>query len=84
MVKRRLTFWRDGFSIEDGPLYRYDDPNNRELLAHINRGRAPLSIMDVLPGQSVDVSVEQRMQDDYVPPKKPAEKFGGSGQRLGS
>lgn len=84
VVKRRLTFWRDGFSIEDGPLYRYDDPNNRELLAHINRGRAPLSIMDVLPGQSVDVSVEQRMQDDYVPPKKPAEKFGGSGQRLGS
>jgi UBX domain-containing protein 1 len=23
---RRLTFWRDGFIVEDGPLMRYDDP----------------------------------------------------------
>lgn len=24
-VNRSLTFWRDGFSIDDGPLMRYDE-----------------------------------------------------------
>ena len=24
-VTRNLTFWKDGFSIEDGPLMRYDE-----------------------------------------------------------
>ncbi|KAJ7328373.1 hypothetical protein DFH08DRAFT_1023822 [Mycena albidolilacea] len=26
LVIRRLTFWHDGFTVEDGPLMRYDDP----------------------------------------------------------
>ena len=35
---RHLTFWRDGFSVEDGPLMRYDDPNNAQILEEINSG----------------------------------------------
>jgi UBX domain-containing protein 1 len=35
---RHLTFWRDGFSVEDGPLMRYDDPANDQILAEINAG----------------------------------------------
>lgn len=38
---RHLTFWRDGFSIEDGELMRYDDPANEEILAQINSGCVP-------------------------------------------
>jgi UBX domain-containing protein 1 len=79
-----LTFWRDGFSVEDGPLMRYDDPANREILQGIERGRAPLSLMNVQPGQPADVSVFKRMDEDYVPPKKKFVPFSGQGQRLGS
>lgn len=35
---RHLTFWRDGFSVEDGELMRYDDPANDQILAEINSG----------------------------------------------
>ncbi|KAJ3326059.1 hypothetical protein HDU76_013050, partial [Blyttiomyces sp. JEL0837] len=84
VVERALTFWRNGFSIEDGPLLRYDDPQNEEFLRAINSGRAPTAMLNVAFGQRVDVKVAHRMQEDYKPPpKKPVSAFSGSGQRLG-
>lgn len=38
VIKRTLTFWRNGFSIEDGPLLTYDDPKNQEILQAFNTG----------------------------------------------
>lgn len=35
---RHLHLWSDGFSIEDGPLMRYDEPGNQELLRSIQQG----------------------------------------------
>lgn len=35
---RHLTFWRDGFSVEDGDLRRYDDPAQAHILSEINAG----------------------------------------------
>ncbi|KAJ7857492.1 hypothetical protein B0H14DRAFT_3639106 [Mycena olivaceomarginata] len=79
---RRLTFWRDGFTVEDGPLKRYDDPANADVLAAIHAGHAPPSILNMRPGQRVDVQVSKRTEDDYVPP--PAKPFSGTGNRLGA
>ncbi|CAZ86320.1 unnamed protein product [Tuber melanosporum] len=83
-VTRSLTFWRDGFSVEDGPLMRYDDPANQDVLRAIQNGRAPLSLMNVEPGQPADVNVFRRIDEDYVPTKKKPAPFSGTGQRLGS
>ena len=80
---RHLTFWKDGFSVEDGPLMRYDDPVHRETLAMINRGVAPISILSVEPGQPVECRIAKRMNEDYIPPPKIAKPFEGHGQRLG-
>ncbi|KAJ3216471.1 negative regulator of the PHO system [Dinochytrium kinnereticum] len=83
-VERRLTFWRNGFSIEDGPLMSYSDPKNEEILRAINSGRAPTSLLNVEYGQPVEVKVEHRLEEDYKPSaKKPAASFSGSGHRLG-
>lgn len=82
-VQRVLHFWRDGFSIDDGDLYRIDDPRNAEILNLIRQGRAPLNIMNVQPGQEVDVEIKQH-NEKYVQPKKKFKPFGGSGHRLGS
>ena len=82
-VDRILHFWNDGFSVDDGDLYRSDDPRNAEILNGIRQGRAPLSIMNVMPGQEVDVEIKQH-QEDYVRPKKKYVPFGGQGTRLGS
>lgn len=82
-VDRVLHFWQDGFSIDDGDLYRIDDPRNAEILNLIQQGRAPLNIMNVQPGQEVDVEIKQH-DEKYVKPKKKFKPFEGSGHRLGS
>lgn len=82
-VRRTLHFWADGFSVDDGELFRSDDPRNAEILDGIRRGRAPLSIMNVQPGQEVDVEIKQH-DEKYVKPKPKYKPFSGPGQRLGS
>jgi len=79
---RHLTLWRDGFQVEDGELMRYDDPAQAQILSEIHAGRAPPSVLNVLPGQHVELRVAKRTDEEYVPPKG-AKTFGGSGNRLG-
>ena len=68
-VERTLHFWTDGFSVDDGPLYRADDPQNAQILALIRQGRAPLALMGVRQAQEVDVKLEEH-DTKYVRPKK--------------
>lgn len=83
---RHLTFWRDGFSVEDGELLRYDDPANAQLLSEINAGRAPLSILNVQPNEPVELRVAKRLNEAYVPTPKSHNlaTFSGTGNRLGA
>ncbi|KAJ3225079.1 hypothetical protein HDU81_008161 [Chytriomyces hyalinus] len=97
-VERRLTFWQDGFTVEFGALMRYDDPANEALLQAINNGTAPLSLLNVLPGQQVTVNIEEHLSepwtkeaaDKYAKNSKTGSKeakmkaFSGAGHRLGS
>jgi UBX domain-containing protein 1 len=79
---RILHLWNNGFSIEDGPLRRFDDAQNAADLAMIRQGRAPLHLMGVRPDQPVDVQLVKH-DEDYNPPPKVYKPFSGSGQRLG-
>ena len=81
---RELHLWRNGFSVDDGDLFRYDDPANARTLEMINTGHAPLHILNVEHGQEVDVEVHAHKDEDYVKPKKKYVPFSGSGNRLGS
>lgn len=83
-VTREITFWKQGFTVGDGPLHRYDDPANATVLDELNKGRVPVSILGVSLGQDVDVSVFRKTDEDWVPPKRKAGGFHGSGHRLGS
>ncbi|MCJ1467001.1 hypothetical protein MMC07_005623 [Pseudocyphellaria aurata] len=82
-VKRVLHFWEDGFSVDDGPLYRTDDPANADTLRLIRSGSAPQALMNVERGQEVDVQLEPH-SEKYQQPKKKYKPFSGGGQRLGS
>ncbi|KAJ5134465.1 UBX domain-containing protein 1 [Penicillium atrosanguineum] len=82
-VQRTLHFWADGFSVDDGELYRSDIPRNAEILEGIRQGRAPLAIMNVEAGQEVDVELKQH-DEKYAKPKPKYKPFSGAGQRLGS
>ncbi|KAI0340463.1 SEP-domain-containing protein [Trametopsis cervina] len=83
---RRLTFWRNGFNIEDGELMHYDDPVHAAILEEINTGRAPPAILNVQTGQQVELRVAKRTHEDYVPSVSAASArvFAGTGNRLGS
>lgn len=83
-VTRQITFWREGFTVGDGPFRRYDDSNNFQLLSELKQGRVPVSLLDVQVGQDVDVIVIRKVDEDYVPPKASQGGFHGQGQRLGS
>jgi hypothetical protein len=50
---RRLTFWRDGFTVGDGPLMRSDDPANADVPAVIHASQAPPSILNVCAAASL-------------------------------
>jgi len=80
---RILHLWEDGFSLEDGPLRRFDDAQNAADLAMIREGRAPLHLMDVRPDQPVDVQLIKH-NEPYKPQPKVYKPFSGGGQRLGS
>lgn len=41
-----ITFWLDGFTVDDGPLRRTADPENARFLADINRGQVPRELED--------------------------------------
>lgn len=83
-VSREITFWRQGFTVGDGPLQRYDDPENQQVLQELKNGRVPVSVLGVEFGQDVDVSVIKKTDEDYTPPKRKLGGFLGQGQRLGS
>lgn len=80
---RILHIWNDGFSIEDGPLRRFEDPQHAQDLQMIRQGRAPLHLMGVRPDQPVDVQLVKH-EEDYKAPPKVYKPFSGGGQRLGS
>ncbi|GAA5985491.1 hypothetical protein JCM10908_006996 [Rhodotorula pacifica] len=80
---RHLTFWQDGFSIEDGDLMRYDE--HRELLAAIQAGRAPISLLKVKHDQPVELRIAERRNEQWTrQPPPPQGPFAGSGNRLGA
>ncbi|KAF7291110.1 p47 protein isoform c [Mycena indigotica] len=68
-ILRHLTFWRDGFSVEDGPLLRYDDPQNAQLLSMLHQGVALPSLLNIQVGQRVNIVVARRTNEEYVAPR---------------
>lgn len=83
-VTRQITFWKQGFQVGEGGLFRYDDPANSYYLNELNQGRAPLKLLDVEFGQEVDVNVYRKLDESFKPPKKAVKGFQGAGKRLGS
>ncbi|SCV01291.1 LANO_0F11056g1_1 [Lachancea nothofagi CBS 11611] len=83
-VTREITFWKEGFQVNDGDLYRYDDPANSYYLNELNQGRAPLRLLNVEFGQEVDVNVNKKLDESFKLPKRKVQGFHGKGHRLGS
>lgn len=80
-----IKFWRNGFSVDDGPLRSYDDPANEDFLRSIRHGDVPRELFALAQGRGeINLNMEDHKTEDYVPVKKPLKPFTGEGHRLGS
>ncbi|KAL3898396.1 MAG: hypothetical protein SGCHY_002769 [Lobulomycetales sp.] len=86
LVERRLTFYRNGFVIDNHPevLHDYNDPRNQLFLKQLKDGMANLAFLELKQGQEVELKVEHKSEEDFQPPKPKMKAFAGSGNRLGA
>lgn len=82
-VTHTITFWTNGFTIDDGPLRRFDDPENAPFLESIRKSECPKELEPEDRRTSVRVNLTRREEDCPVPEKRRA-LFQGVGRTLGS
>eukprot|EP00741_Cyanophora_paradoxa_P007737 tig00001206_g7486.t1 len=82
---RTLTFYSNGFTVDEGPLRRFDDPANRSFLEDIEKGYAPRELEEEAGGEPVNINLVDKKGEEYKPPPGPKyTAFAGSGHTLGS
>lgn len=78
--RQTITFWRNGFTIGDGPLRGFNDPANMPFLQSIMRQEMPRE----LAGADGEVNLVKRDADYEAPPEPRYRAFTGQGRTLGS
>ncbi|KAJ7964812.1 Plant UBX domain-containing protein [Quillaja saponaria] len=84
VVTHTITFWRNGFSVDDGPLRRLDDPENAPFLESIRKSECPKELEPASRSTTVQVSLTRRDENYPEPLKHHHAPFQGVGRTLGS
>jgi len=79
-----ITFYQNGFTVDDGPLRTMDDPANAAFLTDVNRGQMPEELMGTNPNGDGDVHVIDRSSEPYKPPPVTVKPFQGEGRSMKS
>lgn len=79
-----LKLWKEGFSVDSGPLREYSDPDNREFLDYVRRGEVPQELLMEAKGGEVHLNMEDHRHETFVTSKVKVKAFGGKGHLLGS
>ncbi|KAJ0251162.1 Plant UBX domain-containing protein 5 [Hirschfeldia incana] len=82
VVMHTITFWRNGFTVDDGPLRRFDDPQNATFMQSVVRSECPRELEPIDRKTRVHVNLLKR-GDNYTEPPKPKNPFKGVGRTLG-
>ena len=90
VTKHKVTIYRNGFQVNDGPFRNSDDPNNKQFLEQMAQGYVPAELSPPpsksnSPKPVVDILLNDKREEDYVPPPPPAYiAYGGQGISLAS
>jgi len=79
-----LRLWSNGFTVDNGPLRGYTDPENNEFLRSISTGEIPRELYALSRGGEVSLNMEDHKTEEYKPVKQTLKAFTGGGQRLGN
>ncbi|XP_039070334.1 plant UBX domain-containing protein 4-like isoform X2 [Hibiscus syriacus] len=83
-VIHNIVFWINGFTVNDGPLRRLDDPENAHFLESIRKSECPKELETADKRSSVHVNLIRRNEEYPEPEKKRQVAFLGVGRTLGS
>uniref|UniRef100_A0A6U6UM77 SEP domain-containing protein n=1 Tax=Zooxanthella nutricula TaxID=1333877 RepID=A0A6U6UM77_9DINO len=79
----RVTVYRNGFVVGDGPFRPISDPLNKKFMDEMAQGRCP-SELQASGDQPVHVALTDKRGEDFKEPPPPAYvKFSGEGNSLG-
>ncbi|KAI3493338.1 hypothetical protein L1887_41927 [Cichorium endivia] len=78
-----ITFWTNGFTVNDGPLRRLDDPQNASFIESIRKTECPEELKPAKGTAPVHVSLVRKLED-YPVQKHRHTAFVGVGRTLGS
>ncbi|KAL6197875.1 hypothetical protein ACLB2K_027667 [Fragaria x ananassa] len=82
-VVHNIIFWSDGFSVNDGPLRRLEDPENAPFLESIRKSECPRELEPEDRSTAVHVNLIRR-NEKYPEAVKRQVAFQGVGRTLGS
>ncbi|PPD67133.1 hypothetical protein GOBAR_DD35989 [Gossypium barbadense] len=83
-VIHNIVFWTSGFTVNDGPLRRLDDPENAHFLESIRKSECPKELESADKRSPVHVNLIKRNEKYPEPKKKHQAAFQGVGRTLGS
>ncbi|KAI3753395.1 hypothetical protein L2E82_25447 [Cichorium intybus] len=78
-----ITFWTNGFTVNDGPLRRLDDPQNASFIESIRQSACPEELKPAKGRAPVHVNLVRKLED-YPVQKHRHTAFVGVGRTLGS
>lgn len=78
-----ITFWTNGFTVNDGPLRMLEDPQNASFLESIRNSECPEELKPARGRAPVQVSLVRKMEE-YPIKKQRQAAFAGVGRTLGS
>lgn len=81
-VTHNITFWSNGFTVDDGPLRMLDDPENASFLESIRNSECPKELEPADRKTAVHVSLTRKEENCPVPQKRQV-SFHGVGRTLG-
>jgi len=70
-----IKFWRTGFSVDDGPLRNFNDPENDAFIREIRQGIIPKELEAQSKGKIISVNLMDKSNEDYVVPKPVLKSF---------
>ena len=79
-----ISFWKNGFTVDDGPLRDINDPRNKDFLNSIQKGEVPSELRRQSRNGEVHVNMEDHREDEYKKPKESTKAFSGRGHTLGN
>merc|ERR1711976_29143 len=68
----KITLYANGFIIDDGEFRDFSNPENKKIMAQLKEGKIPRGLLKASQDQNLDIGVEDRTKENYVPPPPPA------------